>query len=134
MSGNRSGRWLSGAIVLALLGACSSQKGLRENCIFNDDCESPLICAGATCRVQCRTDRDCTAGQLCVPSDNPRKRVCAAPAEPALCASDQGCPERASCAAATCWWTCRDDAYCGGLGAGVCLSPERLCAAPAPRS
>lgn len=120
------------ALLMALsIAACSDLKTRGEQCIFNDDCASPFACAAARCRVQCRSDRDCSGGQLCAPSDDPAKRVCIAPQDNAICASDRQCPPAAACIASGCWWPCRDDSACGQHAAGVCLRPERLCSVPA---
>jgi len=45
-------------------------------CVFNDECNSPLICSAHYCRVECRTDRDCTGGATC----NATSQRCVPPA------------------------------------------------------
>ncbi|MBL8680766.1 MAG: hypothetical protein JNK05_16425 [Myxococcales bacterium] len=105
-------------------------RSFGQQCLFNDDCASPLVCAANRCRAQCRTDRDCPTGQLCSPSDDPSKRVCALPSERALCGSDRDCPLSSVCAARGCWWTCRADGECSARMAGTCDPQSRLCSTP----
>lgn len=38
-----------------------------EPCVYNSDCPTPMICdRDQTCRLECITDRDCTAPRSCV--------------------------------------------------------------------
>ena len=120
--------WVVGLLAL---GACASRVGQGEQCVFNDDCENPLVCSAARCRVQCRSDRDCPASQLCAPSESPRKRVCVARSEEALCASDDACPAGSRCAGNNCWWRCSTDPECAARNAMTCMAAERLCVTPA---
>ncbi|MBL8683071.1 MAG: hypothetical protein JNK05_28145 [Myxococcales bacterium] len=101
-----------------------------RECLFNDECASPLICAANVCRVQCRTDRDCPTGQLCSPSDSPSKRVCALPSERAVCGSDRDCPVGSLCAGRACHWICDDVSVCARRMAGECALDSRLCSTP----
>lgn len=69
------GRWmLPSAFVLALglTGALwvsapdsSAQSRVRQ-CLFNHNCQAPLVCAGDVCRAACATDRDCHNGWVCL--------------------------------------------------------------------
>jgi hypothetical protein len=59
-----------------------SARPVLDQCAFNDDCESPLVCAGRRCRAQCRTARDCGIGEQCV--DQGVTRVCAVPPSPPM--------------------------------------------------
>ena len=69
--------------LLVALSACAGRaREVNEECVFNDDCARPLVCAAQRCRVQCRGDGDCTNGWRCRPSDDPSKSVCVAPADP----------------------------------------------------
>ena len=61
-NGSFMGRaWWCGLIVMVATG-CSDKKVIGDECLFNDDCVSPLVCAARRCRVQCRSDRDCAMG------------------------------------------------------------------------
>ncbi|MFO0624493.1 MAG: Dickkopf N-terminal cysteine-rich domain-containing protein [Polyangiales bacterium] len=118
-------------IALALSGgACTNRVGQGQQCVFNDDCESPLVCASARCRIQCRTDRDCAPSELCAPSESPRKRVCVARTQEALCASDGACPAGSVCAGNNCWWRCQRDPDCAVRNAMTCMVEEHLCLTP----
>lgn len=123
-----------GLFALALLCAsstsCKTVKPLGEQCVFNEDCASPLICAGHRCRAQCTGqmgDRNCLAGFVCIPSEDPRQSVCVPGDEPSLCGRDPQCPAGAVCVQNACYWTCRDAAVCGENRAGVCRNPPGLC-------
>lgn len=125
-----------GLLTLALLCAsatsCRAVKPLGDQCVFNSDCESPLICAGRRCRAQCRGfgDGECGSGRVCIPSENPQLFVCVPDAEPSLCGRDPQCPAGAVCVQDTCYWTCRDDSQCEGNRPGACRNPPGLCVRP----
>ena len=53
-----------GLVAMFALAACTSRVGQDEQCSFNDDCEAPLVCSAARCRLQCRSDRDCPRDRL----------------------------------------------------------------------
>lgn len=68
------GRWmLAGAAILTfgvlatlwMPTPTSYAQGARQ-CLFNNDCQNPLVCAGGFCRAACVTDRDCHNGWVCV--------------------------------------------------------------------
>lgn len=64
----------TGASVLLLTrtGLLAPKAEIRSSparCLFNDECESPLVCEGQMCRLQCRTSRDCTNGWVCITND-----------------------------------------------------------------
>ncbi len=56
-------------------GVCAAPKELTDagtlvatgtpTCDYNSDCANPLICRSGRCLPQCRTDRDCAAGERC---------------------------------------------------------------------
>jgi hypothetical protein len=49
---------------------------VEARCVYNTDCQAPLVCAAdLECRNECAGDRDCVGGQVCVYG------VCAEPAE-----------------------------------------------------
>jgi hypothetical protein len=65
---------LSVLIVLVLSLVCiaasaphfeQARRSVNRQCVFNDECSPGLICAGAFCREQCRTARDCGRGDVC---------------------------------------------------------------------
>jgi hypothetical protein len=116
--------------VLLWLSGCVAPRAEGKQCLFNDDCANPLVCAANVCRSQCRTDRDCPTPQVCAPSEQPSKRVCLLAAEPAVCGSDRDCPVGSVCAGRGCWWTCSADESCARRAAGACSLPERLCSIP----
>ena len=69
-------------IAVALVGIftlSATARGERgDQCLFNDDCTSPLVCEARRCRVQCRSDRDCSAGSRCVvDTASPARNQCA---------------------------------------------------------
>ncbi len=117
------------ASLVALALSCATPKKTEGGrCVFNDDCEDPLICAAFQCRAQCRTGRDCPAGWRCTASDHPLKSVCIPPnaAQPCLvsqtCESpDQVCQSDHTCGYITCTDArdCRDpSARCVSLDGG----------------
>ncbi|MFO0625129.1 MAG: hypothetical protein U0325_05880 [Polyangiales bacterium] len=119
-------------ILSLLLGAahCTNARVAGEQCVFNDDCVSPLVCAARRCRAPCRTGRDCPTGSVCVPSENPLVQVCVPERESSVCGGDGHCPPGGVCLDSACWWTCRSDDRCRALSADRCLQPPGLCALP----
>lgn len=85
-----------GFAVLVLLGCVSGEsvarRGLLGDCTFNDECQSPLICAARRCRAECRTDRDCTNNWRCRSAGQGNKFVCYDPADRAT-----GCEYASHC-------------------------------------
>ncbi|MFO0566913.1 MAG: hypothetical protein U0263_14690 [Polyangiaceae bacterium] len=107
-----------GAWVLCSVPACSSDEAdairrakLAEGCALNSDCTKPLVCAFRSCHIECQDQRDCPAGQLCVPSDQPFK-VCLLPEE-RDCETDNDCPPKLVCwNDGTCRLECIGDSDC----------------------
>lgn len=62
-------------------GGAAAAHDAPTQCMFNDDCASPLVCASGRCRVQCRTERDCGVGETCVGQG--AAQICAAPQQAA---------------------------------------------------
>ncbi|MBK8693727.1 MAG: hypothetical protein IPN17_15890 [Deltaproteobacteria bacterium] len=122
-----------GLVAMFALAACTSRVGQDEQCSFNDDCEAPLVCSAARCRLQCRSDRDCPSNQLCAPSESPRKRVCVARTAEALCASDGACPAGSVCAGNACWWRCSTDPECAARNAMTCMPRSASASRRRPR-
>lgn len=123
------GAWL----LLLLLSGCVTRVPLASQCLFNGDCVEPLVCAGRTCRAQCQTDRDCTPGQRCAPSEQPLRRVCLPADAPALCVWASDCPCPLICLPGNlCGPQCYTDTDCALLGSGLrCLAADGT---PAPPS
>lgn len=109
---------------------CTTRAPEGSNCLFNDDCVEPLVCAGRFCRAQCASDRDCPPMFRCSAGDVPARRVCLPPTTAALCTRPEDCPPGASCAAdRVCRWSCVAPTSCAVRGAGsVCQ--DGLCATP----
>lgn len=121
-----------------------------ESCIFNGDCESPLVCAARRCRAPCRDDRDCHNAYTCrpqirtacgdAPCPPPRLRLCVEPGGPELCFADSDCADPAMVCGPddTCRYTCTpgsDDTCEIRFGRGArCVARDgggALCEAPA---
>ncbi|MEZ4408510.1 MAG: hypothetical protein R3A52_18855 [Polyangiales bacterium] len=117
---NPSKRWLWAA--LALVGACDlldRRRAQDEQCLFNGDCEDPLVCAGRRCRAPCRTDRDCSGGWTCRPSGQTDRRVCLPPGDFGYCAYSADCDRPAVCQRnGVCGVQCRRDYDCQIYSAG----------------
>lgn len=106
---------LSAALAGLMLGAaCVRKVPQTGRCLFNDECEGSLICAGGVCRAQCQTDRDCNTnfGERCGASDQPAKRVCLPPDAQPLCVYPSDCAEGLVCGAGLCVAQCRADYDC----------------------
>lgn len=71
--------------------------GLGSECLFNGDCQSPLVCAGRRCRAPCRDDRDCVNGWRCRPSGVSAQRVCLPPEEHGYCTTQAECDAPSVC-------------------------------------
>lgn len=91
--------------LITALAACvdvsaSQRASLLGACTFNDECQSPLLCAAGRCRAQCRTDRDCVNDWRCLSAGVANQSVCYAPDD----------------FANACVWSsqCRGGRVCGG--------------------
>ncbi|MEZ4408509.1 MAG: hypothetical protein R3A52_18850 [Polyangiales bacterium] len=107
-------------LALALLG-CSDAlrtRGNGEECLFADDCASPLICAGRRCRAPCATDRDCANDFHCKPSgtyvaDGGVALACLSPEETGYCVHHSDCGPPLACRLdGTCGPQCVTDSDC----------------------
>lgn len=85
------------ALAASLLACADPQGSLGEDCLFNGDCASPLVCAGRRCRAPCRSDRDCANGWRCRPAGQEGLRVCLAPEEHGYCTVARDCDAPAVC-------------------------------------
>jgi hypothetical protein len=120
----------AGALSVGVGAGCVAKRPEGRECLFNDDCASPLVCSSSVCRAACRSDRDCPPTYLCSPSSSPEKNVCVPAATPAACASEWDCPSGSICASNQCWWQCSSDPQCATRSAGTCLLTRRLCSSP----
>ena len=115
----RAGVVLRAAAVAACLGGggCSLFEGsgreLLAECSFNDECEAPMLCAARQCRVQCRSDRDCTNGWRCRSAGQFDKYVCYEPnVRTTGCVFPSDCTQAYVCANHVCSAQCRSDYDC----------------------
>lgn len=54
--------------------ACNSdRKCASVNCVYPSDCAAPFVCRGGKCNHECKSPRDCDAGETCS-----REQVCVA--------------------------------------------------------
>ena len=105
-------------IFMPIFTACS-QNGTRavsSTCELNNQCQSPLVCRLGRCRIDCRANRDCPLGDLCLidpsgfgscqvqqdkhcsyASDCATGLVCKNGACTTSCVVDRDCPSGASC-------------------------------------
>ena len=111
------------------------------------DCASDNDCAGGFCVLgrcaACRTNADCTAGQVCGYDDplDAKHRACRSPltsivARGGLCEADADCVPGLRCAAASgrpkrCGVSCTVDAECGTTGVCAARGATRAVAPPA---
>ena len=114
-----------------LLAACSGTgpAQLGGGCTINSDCNSPLVCAFQLCHNECKSDRDCPAGENCIESDRPYD-VCQLPSE-AACTYNSQCPVGETCAVDNqCRDQCQTDRDCVSgqlcVSGGVCADPAEL--------
>ena len=118
------GRLLAFVLVVVAFGGCTrSVADSGAGCELDSECRSPLVCAGALCRPQCRTDRDCDRGESCVTFG--ADGVCVPPSSPVPCAISSDCGSARACVAGTCRATCASDAECspGACQGGRCTMP-----------
>ncbi len=90
-----SPRW---TLLLSLALSCAAPlSDTGEDCLFNGDCNAPLVCAARRCRAPCRDDRDCVKGWRCRPSGAGAQRVCLPPEEHGYCATQAECDAPSVC-------------------------------------
>lgn len=131
----RPGRWVraaGAALVVAGAGCGLFDSGGREllaECTFNDECESPMLCAARQCRVQCRSDRDCTNGWRCLSAGQFDKYVCYQPDYLSHgCNFDSDCAQALVCANHVCAEQCRSDYDCRLVDiTATCLQSLHVC-------
>jgi hypothetical protein len=115
----RPGVLVRAAAAAAMLSAarCSlfdgTGRALLAECSFNDECESPLLCAARQCRAQCRSDRDCSNGWRCRSAGQFDKYVCYEPsAAHTGCVFPSDCAQSLVCANHVCSTQCRSSYDC----------------------
>lgn len=130
---SRRTRWerFGVAVVVGLAISCESLAKVNESCLFNDDCAPGLLCAGRRCRTECRSDRDCTAGQHCKGAGQDGRHVCLPAGDPGYCTRPSDCGAPFTCGGnGRCAAECVDQRDCGAVNAslmcvgGQCLWPE----------
>lgn len=98
----------------------------ETDCGYHSDCPTGQLCAvDLRCRDECRADRDCLPGQLCV------AYTCAEPDEQlepvgteegTPCAYNSDCTEPLRCIGGQCLYECKQDVDCAS---GACV--DNLC-------
>lgn len=96
------------ALGLAGLVTCTALRSQDEQCLFNDDCRAPLVCAARRCRTACRDGRDCPGDAVCRVGEE-GGRVCVAPSETWRCARPSECGEAETCSVGRCVGLCPTD-------------------------
>lgn len=81
-----------------------------DECELNTQCGAPLVCRLGHCRIECRDDRDCGVGLLCV-RDGQGLGVCQIPTE-TDCALSSECNEPLICLFGQCINECVTDVDC----------------------
>ena len=120
---------------LALALSCESAKrrqgSFLAECSFNDECTSPLICAARRCRVECRSDRDCTNDWRCLSAGQVRRYACFDPNDfGSACEYSADCRASWVCADHECRPQCRADYDCRLIAPGLtCLRALGVCSA-----
>jgi hypothetical protein len=123
---------LLGGMVGAL--SCESAERRRGSflaeCTFNDECNAPLLCAARRCRVECRSDRDCSNGWRCLSAGLPSRYVCYPPEQyDTGCVYSADCRQSWVCGDRVCRPQCRHDYDCAVLRPGLrCLRDLGVCA------
>ena len=115
-------------LAALVLGGCVARRTLGDQCALATQCDAPLVCGLARCRLHCATQRDCPAGSLCVAVNG--GAVCLLPDE-RECARDSECPDELVCRTERCGPMCTTDRDCAGATcvAQVCVDmTEEPCA------
>lgn len=129
--------WLSPLMLFGAALALSCEGGERRRgtflaeCTFNDECTAPLRCAARRCRVECRSDRDCTNGWRCLSAGEPARYVCYAPDDyHSACVYSADCRISWVCSDRECRPQCQSDYDCQLLRAGLtCVRALGVCSA-----
>ncbi|MBL8680965.1 MAG: hypothetical protein JNK05_17420 [Myxococcales bacterium] len=97
------GAWV--LLISCALVACVAPRTRGAECVFNHECDDPLVCSGGLCRAQCATDRDCPSGQQCALAEDARKNVCFDPRGARAC-TVRTCAAGQRCADGVCVRDC----------------------------
>lgn len=81
-----------------------------EECELNTECVAPLVCRLGRCRIECRAQRDCSAGLDCV-RDEDKLGACQLEEE-ASCTLASECPDILVCRHGRCTNACEADVDC----------------------
>lgn len=103
-------RW--GVVAAAVLAfGCKQGIELGQPCELTSDCAEGRVCRFERCRVECRENRDCEDGQLCLTLDD-GLGACRLPDQDE-CATDADCGEALRCRSERCTTGCAQDDECG---------------------
>lgn len=112
-----------GFLAISVFG-CSKdtvQVSIGGQCMLNSDCDEGLACRLGTCRVECRTDRDCDGQGQCLIEPGRNSGVCQLPEEEE-CKKRTDCPEGLVCAFEQCLYSCEEDDECAS--GSTCATDE----------
>jgi hypothetical protein len=111
-------------VWLFLVLGCEPRLAIGGSCDFSSDCEAPLVCRNARCRVACREARDCAAGLRCVVDASGTS--CSLPVEDTCNDVTSPCPGTLVCSMGECRSECSVDSDCtanGRCAGGSCEEP-----------
>lgn len=97
-------RWLA---LIALVSCVDVPKGLGVECSRTSQCDTPLVCRLQACRTECRDERDCPRGSVCLVDE--RGLGACRLVEEASCGSDSECPAPTTCMDGECLNSCSDE-------------------------
>lgn len=107
--------------LAAALGACAARPSLSlgTDCELATECAVPLVCRLGRCREECRSDRDCRVGLVCLRDDG--LGACELEGESCVLTSD--CRAPLVCLMGRCTNACEEDVDCPP-GAACELGPD----------
>lgn len=94
-------KWSWAALASALAsGSCQApRQEAGGDCLFNDECRSPLVCSGRRCRLPCADRRDCQLLEQCERPEPEAVRVCLPEVYTRACGAGlPACPSGQVCA------------------------------------
>ena len=113
-------------LAVLVLGGCGRPTpDPGTECELNTECDARLVCRLDRCRIECRAQRDCPVGQLCV-RDEAGLGACQLPDE-RECVSNSDCPEPLVCQFGTCTNVCNVDRDCPAGATCVEQDGARAC-------
>lgn len=121
-------------LLFAMLLSCvsaESRRGLLGRCLFNDECDSPLVCAAGQCRAACRSDRDCANEWRCLSAGELSRYVCYPPEDLGnACVYDSHCRGGRICGGdRVCRLQCATDFDCEVIAPGLSCLSSGVCSA-----